>query len=113
MEDFKEKSAEEIEKMTAEEKQNYFVSKLKHEKEQMELRLKALEDAKSKDGEDEKLTELEKEVQELKETQFETLKKALKEQGTVITELKKGRVSGEQVQSIETLIKGLTWKSKQ
>ena len=105
MEDFKEKSAEEIEKMTAEEKQNYFVSKLKHEKEQMELRLKALEDAKSKDGEDEKLTELEKEVQELKETQFETLKKALKEQGTVITELKKGRVSGEQVQSIETLIK--------
>lgn len=98
--EFKEKSVAEIDKMTAEEKQEYFVAKLKHEREELENRVKSLEEEKDT----EKYKELEKEVKELKEIQFDTLRKALKEQGTVITELKNRRISGEQVGEVEKLI---------
>lgn len=98
MKEFKEKSAEELKSMNAEELQAYYMAKLNHEKEALETRIKSLEDEKE---DSEKYKALSAEIKELKDTQFKTLKNALVEQGRVIEGLKNGTIAGAQIAGAE------------
>jgi len=94
---FVKKSTSELEAMDATALHSYYVEKLDHEKTELEARVKSLETEKN----DEAFKSLEKEVAELKNTQFETLKKALKEQGNVIKGLKEGKINANNVHEVE------------
>ncbi len=98
MKEFKEKSAEELKEMDSDALQAYYIEKLTSENDALEVRLKSLEDAK---GDTEAYAKLSEEVKELKENSVKTLKLALKEQGHVIDGLRKGKVSGTQLNEIE------------
>jgi HK97 family phage major capsid protein len=94
---FTEKSTAELSAMKSDELHAYYVEKLNHEKEVLESRVKALETEKNS----EKHAALEAEVKELKDTQFQTLKSALAEQGRVLTSLREGKLTGSDVMHAE------------
>jgi HK97 family phage major capsid protein len=79
--------------MNSEELQAYYVEKLNHEKTELEARIGALEVEKDSEA----FKSLEKEVKELKDEQFKTLKSALEEQGKVIKGLKDGKIDADNV----------------
>lgn len=94
---FVKKSNNELEAMNSEELHAYYVEKLNHEKDEIEARVKSLESEKN----DEAFKSLEKEVKELKDTQFNTLKSALEEQGKVIKGLKDGNINAGNIKAAE------------
>lgn len=94
---FVSKTSEELAAMNSEELHGYYMDKLNHEKTELEKRVKALES-------DDSNAELSKEVKVLKDTQFETLKKALKEQGVVLNKLREKAVTGSQLHAVEGTI---------
>lgn len=98
---FKELSAEEIEKLTEKEAYDYYVEKFKHERAELENRIKALE----KEKEGDKYKSLEEEVRKLKDDNYETLKTALKEQGLVLESLKNNKRNANTLASLEESIK--------
>lgn len=93
--EFKTKSTEELEKMSASELAAYTSEKLSFEKKQMEDKLKALE-AKGE--------EATAEIKKIKEDQIEMLKSALKEQGVVLEKIRKGEVSSTQFVGADDMI---------
>jgi HK97 family phage major capsid protein len=100
MDEFKTKSAEELEAMSAVELQAYYTEKLTHEKDQLEARIKQLEEEK----EGEKYDSLEAEIKELKNNEFKTLMEAVKTQGVVLEKVRTGSLSGSSVRDIEGTI---------
>lgn len=98
--EFKVKSAEEIEKMSTEELHKYYLAKEKNTSELLEARLKSLENEKDS----KKFEELEKEVKDLKNEQYESLKSAMIEQGKVMDQLRKGQLTAGMIQSAEKSI---------
>jgi len=97
---FKVKSAEELKGMNSEELHAYYVEKLNHEKKELEVRVKSLEDAKGT----EKFEELSKEIKSLKDDNLKTLRLAVKEQGLVIDGLKNGSITGSKIAEAEGTI---------
>ncbi len=98
MTEFKIKSADELEKMSADQLHSYYVEKLNSEKEALETRVKALETEKE---DTEAYKELSAEVKSLKEESYETLKLALKEQGVVLDGLRKNTVDASTIHGAE------------
>ncbi len=98
MTEFKIKSADELEKMSADQLHSYYVEKLNSEKEALETRVKALETEKE---DTEAYKELSAEVKSLKEESYETLKLALKEQGVVLDGLRKNAVDASTIHGAE------------
>ena len=96
--EFKIKTAEELKAMNVDELNAYTIEKLKHEVKEMTA-LKEKMEALEQDSE--KYKELAKEVKELNKTKLTTLEEALKTQGVVISQLKKGAISAEQIIGIE------------
>ena len=94
---FQEMKSEDVEKLDNEGKHEYYALKLKHEQGVLSKKLEELE--KNKDSENYK--ELAEEVKQLKEVQFNTLQKALEEQGEVMEKLKAGYLSAEQIRETE------------
>lgn len=106
MTEFKIKSADELEKMSADQLHSYYVEKLNSEKEALETRVKALETEKEDTEAYEKLSA---EVKSLKEQSYETLKLAVKEQGIVLDGLRKNAVDASTIHGAEgTVEKALT-----
>jgi len=101
--DFKVKSKEELDGMEATELHSYYTAKLSHEKEALDARVKALESDKGNE-------DLAKEVKELRDTQVETLKEAIKEQGVIIGKLRDGSLNASQVQEAEGSIESMLAK---
>jgi len=96
--DFVKKSQSELDGMKSEDLHSYYMEKLNHEKKELETRVKSLE-TEAKDTE--AFEKLSQEVKELKDTNFETLKKAVKEQDAVITALKDGKLNAGNVHEVE------------
>lgn len=94
---FTEKTQEELNNLNSEELHSYYMAKLSHEKEQIDARVKSLEAEKN----GEKYETLSSELKELKDTQFNTLKAALKEQGVVLEKLRNKEISAGQVNFVE------------
>lgn len=103
---FEVKSAEEIGKMSAEELHTYYLAKEKHTSEQLEVRMKALEDTKG--TEDYKA--LATEVKELRDEQIAALKAVAVEQGKVIEALKNGSINANNIQEAEMTVEKLLKK---
>lgn len=97
---FEEKTSEELEKMTAEELNKYWVAKVKHEKEETSKLLSKLND-KVKSLED---SDPSKEIEAQKDL-IQEVKTALKEQGKVISALKSSKISGENMGTIDDAVK--------
>ena len=94
---FVKKTAEELGAMNSEELHGYYMEKLNHETEELTKRVKELEAEKNTDA----FKDLEKTVKALKDTQFATLKEALKEQGVVLNKLREKSISGEELNAID------------
>jgi HK97 family phage major capsid protein len=94
---FVKKTNAELEAMNSEELHGYYMDKLNHEKTELEARVKTLETEKDSEA----FKTLEAEVKALKDNQFETLKKALKEQGVVLNKLREKAVTASQIHGAE------------
>lgn len=98
MAEFKIKSAEELEKLSAEELHTYYVEKLSHEKAEQDARIAKLEEEKE---DSEVYKALAEEVKTLKENELATLRAAQKTQGIVVDSLKKRAIDAEGVRAAE------------
>lgn len=96
--DFKVKSNEELEVMESNELHAYYTAKLTHEKEQLELRVKALE---AVDHNSDKHEGLAQEVKEMRENTLKTLSEAIHEQGMVMQKLREGSLSANSILDAE------------
>lgn len=101
--EFVKKSAEELKGLNAEELQAYYVAKLNHEKKEMTSRIEALEAEKN----EAKYKELEQEVKNLKDSQMKSLEQALQSQGVMIEKMKKGTLTGHQMNAVEGSVKAM------
>ena len=96
--DFIVKSNEELEVMESNDLHAYYTAKLTHEKEQLELRVKALE---AVDHNSDKHEGLAKEVKEMRENTLKTLSEAIHEQGMVMQKLREGSLSADSIKDAE------------
>ena len=102
--DFIVKSNEELEVMESNDLHAYYTAKLTHEKEQLELRVKALE---AVDHNSEKHEGLAKEVKEMSENTLKTLSEAIHEQGMVMQKLREGSLSADSIMDAEGSIEAM------
>ena len=96
--EFKIKSAEELKAMSVDELNAYTIEKLKHEAQEMTALKKKLE---TLEKDSEKYKELSEEVKSLNKTKLTTLEEALKTQGVVISQLKRGNIDVNQIMGVE------------
>ena len=102
--DFIVKSNEELEVMESNDLHAYYTAKLTHEKEQLELRVKALE---AVDNNSDKHEGLAKEVKEMRENTLKTLSEAIHEQGMVMQKLREGSLSADSIKDAEGSIEAM------
>ena len=95
--DFVVKSNEELENMESQELHQYYTAKLQHEKEALEARVKALEEAEGEAT----ATKLKEEVEEMKSGILATYGEAIKEQGLIMAKLQDGTLSASNVMDAE------------
>lgn len=100
------KTTEQLAAMNSEELHSYYMDKLNHEKNELENRVKALENDAAND-------DLKKEIKELKDTQIATLKSALEQQGVVLSKLREKSVSAEQIMAVEGSIEAALAEKKE
>jgi len=98
---FQEKSLEQLKGLEAEELQAYYIEKLTHEKQQINERVKALENEKNSEN----FAKLETELQDLKSNKINTLLEAVKQQGVILEKVKNGNIKGDQVFTLEQAVK--------
>lgn len=94
---FKQKSADELKAMNADQLQAYYIEKANHENEALQQRIASLEAEKNS----EKYASLENEIKALKESKLNSLEQALKMQGVVLEKLRNGSLSASTVMEVE------------
>jgi len=99
--EFVTKSNDELEAMNNEDLHSYYTAKLKHEKEVLESRVKALEES---DKDTEAHNKLESEVKEMRENTLKTLSEAIHEQGMVMAKLRDGSLTAGTIANAENTI---------
>lgn len=97
---FIKKSKEELEGMSNQELLGYYTEKFNHEKNELETRVKSLEDEKNTEA----YEKLSAEVKALKDDKVESLENALKMQGVVLEQLKDGALNPNTVKYAEGTI---------